>query len=145
MKAATWLPPELSVVQPYSMGPVTNWDPIWPVGSTLPAMGTILQCDDQISTGRRGLSGAEFAILGVFVAPAAIQRAAQAQGERGIIMARPRGLIEALGGHAPHAGVGADTVRGRKAQRAHAALKREMVEVQEAGASLADLLADDDD
>jgi hypothetical protein len=99
---ATWLPPELVVTQPYSMGPVTRWDPPMPRGCTAPAMGTVLQMDDRISTGSRGLpNGAEMAILGAFIAPAKVQRAAQMQGERGIIMSRPKGLIELIGDTQP--------------------------------------------
>jgi hypothetical protein len=79
---ASWLPPELTITQPYSMGPLTRWDP----RSTLPAMGTV-----------RLFDAPELAILGCFIAPGRVQAAARAQGERGIMMIRAKGLVEALG------------------------------------------------
>lgn len=84
--AATWLPPELTHTQPYSMGPVTRWSPPFPLGSTLPAGGTIV-----------GMDRSDLMIATCFVAPARVQRAAQKAGQRGIIMAYPKGLLEALG------------------------------------------------
>ena len=84
--AATWLPAELTVVQPYSMGPVTSWSPVFPQGSTLPAMGTVV-----------GMDRPEMMIRAAFVAPVAVQRQAQKAGETAIIMQYPKGLLEALG------------------------------------------------
>jgi hypothetical protein len=124
------------------MGPVTRWSPLYPQGTTLPAMGTILQMDDHVTAGRGqyGWGGAEMAILACFVAPKAIQKAAQANGEKAIIMERPRGLIEALSAM-PHPGVGADTVSARKARRAASEGRRELG--QQLTKDLSDLLADD--
>lgn len=136
---ASWLPPELTIVQPYSMGPVTHWAPLYPRGATMPAMGTIAQMDDRI-TAHGLMNGADMSILGCLVAPKAIQKAAQASGETAIIMERPRGLLEALA-PVPHAGVGANSVIGRKAQRVVSAGRREIE--QQMIEDLGELLADD--
>jgi hypothetical protein len=135
------------------MGPVTRWSALYPQGTTLPAMGTILQMDDHVTAGRGryGWGGAEMAILGCFIAPKAIQKAAQASGERAIMMERPRGLIEALA-PMPHPGVGANSVIGRKAQRVASAGRRQVaqdiaavsdVPVERVEQALSELLADD--
>ncbi len=148
----TWLPPEIVVVQPYSMGPLLHWDPPMPVGFTAPASGTARLMDDGKCTG--GLqAGADFAILGCLIAPHAVQREAQAAGETGLIWLRPKGLVEAIaampgprGGS--HGGVGADSVRGRKAQRRVADDRKSALEAEPLPqTSLADLIAaaEDDD
>lgn len=91
--AATWLPPELWVIQPYSMGPLMGCPPdqsrpcpVRPQEFISPASGTIAILDSP-----------ELAILTCFVAPASVQHAAQKQGQRGIMMIRAPGLYEALG------------------------------------------------
>lgn len=81
----TWLPPELTTAQPYSMGPTTRWSAPFPQGSTLPAMGTCV-----------GMDRPELMIATCFVAPAAVQADARKRGERGIIMTVPSGLMERL-------------------------------------------------
>ena len=96
--AATWLPPELWVIQPYSMGPLMGCPPDQsrpcPVDRggrfVSPANGTVPILD-----------APELAILTCFVAPAATQRKAQKEGQRGIIMIRAPGLYEALNGPRP--------------------------------------------
>lgn len=148
----TWLPPEIVVVQPYSMGPLTRWDPPMPVGFTAPASGTARLMDDGKCTG--GLqAGADFAILGCLIASAAVQREAQAAGETGLIWQRPKGLMELIaampGQGAAHGGVGANSVRGRKAVRRVAEDRRALLEAESVEAlpqrSLADLIAEAED
>jgi hypothetical protein len=91
--AATWLPPELTTVQPYSMGPLTRWGERVMM---LPAHGTIVRMDDRATSGPFSPAN-EMMIRGAFVAPASVQRAAQKEGEKALIMAYPAGLLEALG------------------------------------------------
>ena len=89
--AKSWLPPELTTVQPYSMSPVLGCDVseerarcagVW----VAPATGTCV-----------GMDRPELMISSVFVAPMDVQRQAQKQGVRGIVMRRVPGLLEALG------------------------------------------------
>ena len=91
--AASWLPPELWIVQPYSMGSLIGCPPdqsrpcpVRPQEFISPASGTIAILD-----------APELAILTCLVAPASIQRQAQKTGERSIIMIRAKGLLEKLG------------------------------------------------
>ncbi len=92
--AASWLPPELWVIQPYSMGTLVGCPPDQsrpcPIerrgGFISPSSGTVKIMD-----------APELAILTCLIAPGAIQRQAQKTGERGIIMIRVPGLLEALG------------------------------------------------
>ncbi len=92
--AATWLPPELWVIQPYSMGPLMGCPPDQsrpcPVARSgrfvSPANGTVALMD-----------APELAILTCFIAPAAVQRKAQKDGQRGLMMIRAPGLMEKLG------------------------------------------------
>ncbi len=92
--AATWLPPELWVIQPYSMGPLMGCPPDQsrpcPVARSgrfvSPANGTVALMD-----------APELAILTCFIAPAAVQRKAQKQGQRGLMMIMPKGLVETIG------------------------------------------------
>lgn len=83
--AGSWLPPELTTVQPYSMGPTTRWSAPFPRGATLPAMGTCV-----------GMDRPELMIATCFVAPAAVQADARKRGERAMIMMMPPGLAERL-------------------------------------------------
>lgn len=90
--AASWLPPELWIVQPYSMGPLIGCPPdqsrpcpVRPQEFISPASGTVAILD-----------APELAILTCLVAPASIQRQAQKTGERSIIMIRAKGLLEKL-------------------------------------------------
>jgi len=84
--AKSWLPAELTIVQPYSMGPLmcgpARCAGMW----VAPATGTCV-----------GMDRPELMISSVFVAPMAIQREAQKAGRRGIVMTYPAGLLEALG------------------------------------------------
>lgn len=84
--AKSWLPPELTVVQPYSMGPLMcrpergcarDW--------AAPAVGTCV-----------GMDRPELMISACFVAPPEVQREALKSGRRDIIMMVPRGLPELL-------------------------------------------------
>ena len=91
--AASWLPPELWIVQPYSMGPLIGCPPdqsrpcpVRPQEFISPASGTVAILD-----------APELAILTCLVAPASIQRQAQKTGERAIMMIRAKGLLESLG------------------------------------------------
>lgn len=77
------LPPEIVGVQPYSMGPITGWDP--EIMRIMPALGTARFADVP-----------ELMVKTCFWAPAQVQRMARAQGVRGIVMQRPNGLAEAL-------------------------------------------------
>lgn len=91
----TWLPPELVVSQPYSMGPALRWSPPMPAGFTAPAHGTVKNMDDDRTTGNgvHGPSAQWFLFCGMFIAP----RAMQQDPKRDITMVRPRGLLESLG------------------------------------------------
>jgi hypothetical protein len=84
--AKSWLPAELTIVQPYSMSPLMcgpeRCAGVW----VAPATGTCV-----------GMDRPELMISSVFVAPMAVQREAQKAGVRGIIMRRVPGLLEALG------------------------------------------------
>lgn len=85
--AKSWLPAELSGVQPYSMGPLLRDTAASCVGAwATPAVGTCV-----------GMDRTELMISSCFVAPMAVQRDAQKRGQRGIIMFYPKGLLEALG------------------------------------------------
>jgi hypothetical protein len=102
--AATWLPPELSVVQPYSMSPVIGCPPVLDRPCPLerrmlivPASGTAVRMDDEITVGGRFFPPNVMMIKGAFVASARVQRAAQKEGEQALIMQYPAGLLEALG------------------------------------------------
>lgn len=84
--AKSWLPRELTVVQPYSMGPLMcrpergcarEW--------AAPAVGTCV-----------GMDRPELMISAAFVAPPEIQREALRSGRRDIMMMVPRGLAEIL-------------------------------------------------
>lgn len=97
--AASWLPPELWVVQPYSMGALMGCPPdqsrpcpVRPQEFIAPASGTIAILD-----------APELAILSCFVAPASVQHRAKKAGENALIMIRARGLTEALGLESPPA------------------------------------------
>jgi hypothetical protein len=83
---AGWLPAELTRAQPYSMGPVLGCPTRCQRLMIMPAAGTSQRLDNP------GVF-----IAGAFIAPAAVQRAAQATGERALIMEYPKGLREALG------------------------------------------------
>lgn len=89
----TWLPPELVVSQPYSMGPVLHWSPPMPYGFTAPVHGTVKNMDDDITTGGKHPSAQWFLIRGAFIAPRGLQQ----DPKREITMIRPKGLLEALG------------------------------------------------
>jgi len=98
--AASWLPPELSVVQPYSMSPVVGCPNVLNRPCPLfvsPASATIVRMDDAITVGGRFMPPNVMMIKGAFVAPARVQREAQKTGETALIMQYPAGLLEALG------------------------------------------------
>lgn len=89
---ASWLPPELTVVQPYAMGalmgcpPVQNAPcPVTPSWFVAPASGTCV-----------GMDRPELMIATCFVAPAAVQADARKRGEKAMIMMLPKGLMERL-------------------------------------------------
>jgi hypothetical protein len=85
--AKSWLPAELSGVQPYSMGPLLRDTAASCVGKwATPAVGTCV-----------GMDRSELMISSCFVAPMEVQYDAQKRGQRGIIMFYPKGLLEALG------------------------------------------------
>jgi hypothetical protein len=85
--AKSWLPAELTIVQPYSMSPVLGCRASHCAGMWVaPATGTCV-----------GMDRPELMISSVFVAPMAVQRQAQKEGVRGIVMRRVPGLLEALG------------------------------------------------
>ena len=96
--AASWLPPELWVTQPYSMGALMRCPPDQsrpcPIersgGFVSPESGTVKIMD-----------APELAILTCFIAPGAVQRDAQKHGERALMMLRAKGLAEALGMNMP--------------------------------------------
>lgn len=101
--AATWLPPDLSIVQPYSMGPVVGCPDVLdrrcPLEARMlvsPASGTMVRMDDEITVGGRFFPPNVMMIKGAFVAPARVQRAAQKAGETALMMMYPKGLLEAL-------------------------------------------------
>jgi hypothetical protein len=73
--------------QPYSTGPLTRWSPPFPVGCTLPAVGTVTRIDNP---------GPELAILMCLVAPPEVQREARARGERALMMTFAPGLRERI-------------------------------------------------
>ena len=72
------LPEQLTRMQPYSMGPLTRWDPV--MMAAFPANGTIAMIDEPVKAAKM-----------MFIAPMSIQRQAYNAGERAIIMQRPRG------------------------------------------------------
>lgn len=85
--AKSWLPAEMSGVQPYSMGPLLRDTAASCVGRfATPAVGTCV-----------GMDRTELMISSCFVAPMDVQRDAQKRGQRGIMMIMPKGLIELIG------------------------------------------------
>lgn len=96
--AASWLPPELWVTQPYSMGALVGCPPDQsrpcPIerrgGFISPSSGTIKIMD-----------APELAILTCLIAPAGVQREARKGGERALMMLRAKGLAENLGMNMP--------------------------------------------
>lgn len=87
--ARGWLPPELSVAQPYSMGPLVRWD----ARIMAPAHGSCARINDDRTTCGRGVSGQIFSIMGMFIAP----RSQQEDPRRSITRFYAPGLLEALG------------------------------------------------
>lgn len=87
---ASWLPPEVGgACQPYSMLPLfrrLGHDPKY----ASPAMGTLVPIDRS-----------ELSIRMCLVAPSNVQRAAQAQGVKAMVMIRSKG-IELVEGAAAH-------------------------------------------
>jgi len=80
---SSWLPAEISRAQPYSMGPVSRWNP--EMMRVSPATGTVTRMDRP-----------KINVRLMFVAPASVQRDAQRVGERGIMMIRAPGLLDAV-------------------------------------------------
>jgi hypothetical protein len=76
------LPAELGgIVQPYSMGPLLRWNRYLLGVMAVPPMSTLVNVDRS-----------EHMIRMCLVAPARVQRAAQAAGVTQMVMIRPRGI-----------------------------------------------------
>lgn len=86
----SWLPMELTRLQPYSLCPLFGPLGLHEVAPMLPPQ-TVARIDDVASTGGIG-GGAEREILTCLVAPRPVQMAARKQGINAVIMIRPKGI-----------------------------------------------------
>ena len=76
------LPPEVGgIIQPYSMGPIFRWNMATLTQVAVPPMSTLVNVDRS-----------ELMIRMCLHAPGYVQRAAQMQGVKAMVMVRPKGI-----------------------------------------------------